>query len=128
MRVTNSKPEHEEVFVSGHEARIDPEACTGCGECAERCRFEAVRSELGVFAIDPLRCEGCKVCVAFCPAGAIAFEPRTCGVWWRSRTRFGAMVHARLNPGEENSGRLVTLIKREARELAKAEGLGLVQD
>ncbi|MGE4554271.1 MAG: ATP-binding protein [Desulfovibrionaceae bacterium] len=121
------KPEHEEDFVSGHEAVIDSEACTGCGECAARCRFEAVReADDGVYAIDPLRCEGCKVCVTFCPVGAVDFTPRRCGMWWRSRTRFGAMVHARLFPGEENSGRLVTLIKREARDLAKAGGQGII--
>lgn len=121
------RPEHEEEFVSGHEARVDPEACTGCGECFERCRFDAVRrQEDGTYAIDALHCEGCKVCVTFCPVGAVEFPPRRCGMWWRSRTRFGTMVHARLDPGEENSGRLITLIKCKAREVAKVEGQRLV--
>lgn len=79
-----------------------------------------------VYGIDPLRCEGCGVCVALCPAKAIAFPEKECGEWYLSDTRFGPFVHAQLYPGQENSGRLVTLLKQQARELAKRQGLDLV--
>jgi MinD superfamily P-loop ATPase len=121
-------PVHERVeeFYSGHEARIDPDRCTDCGQCAERCRFKAVvRTEAGP-AIDPLRCEGCGVCVHFCPAEAIDFPEKHCGQWYLSQTRFGPLVHAQLFPGEENSGRLVTLLRQQARELAEAGGRDLI--
>lgn len=120
------KIEHEEDFHSGFEARINSELCTGCGTCMEMCRFGAVTETNGVFAIDPLRCEGCKVCVAFCPENAVDFTPRHCGKWMTSKTRFGSMVHAQLFPGEENSGRLVMLLKNKAREIAEAEGRDLI--
>jgi MinD superfamily P-loop ATPase len=118
--------EAREDFFSGNEAVIDPEACDGCGTCAEVCRFGAVRSETDGFCIDPVKCEGCKVCVHFCPSGAIRFPQRHCGEWFISRTRFGPMVHAQLFPGAENSGRLVALLRAKARELAEKTGRTLI--
>lgn len=116
----------KEAFVSGNEAVIDRDACRRCGVCLDRCRFGAVRREGDAYVVDPLRCEGCGVCVALCPAHAIAFPDKECGEWYVSDTRFGPLVHAQLYPGQENSGRLVTLLKQQARQLAKERGLGLV--
>lgn len=118
------QPENErrEQFFSGHEARIDPADCTACGVCAEMCRFDAIRHDSAGFRVDSRRCEGCKVCVAFCPAGAVSFPDKHCGEWYVGNTRFGAMVHARLLPGGENSGRLVSLLKKEARAIATRDG------
>lgn len=116
----------KEAFVSGNEAGIDRDACRRCGVCLAHCRFDAVKREGDAYAVDPLRCEGCGVCVALCPAHAIAFPDKECGEWYVSDTRFGPLVHAQLYPGQENSGRLVTLLKQQARQLAKDRGLGLV--
>lgn len=118
--------QRRETFVSGHEARIDPEACTGCGACQSLCRFGAVAPDGEAFRVDPMRCEGCKVCVALCPAGAIRFPEKRCGEWYVGQTRFGTLVHARLDPGQENSGRLVTLLKRQARNIAQEQGRDIV--
>ena len=115
-----------EPFVSGNEAIIDLDVCIQCGACAEYCRFEAVRQQDGQYRIDPLRCEGCGVCVTLCPAKAIGFPDKQCGEWYVSDSRFGPLVHAQLFPGEENSGRLVTLLKQKARALAKEQGLDLI--
>lgn len=118
-------PQHSvrEDFVSGNLAVIDPALCTGCGICQTHCRFEAIREQPdGTRTIDPHRCEGCKTCVVLCPQKAIAFPPRVCGFSAVSDTRFGRLVHARLDPGGENSGKLVALLKKKARELAKKEG------
>ena len=116
----------KEAFVSGNEAVIDRDACRRCGVCFTHCRFDAVEKDGDVYRIDPLRCEGCGVCVALCPAKAITFPEKECGEWYVSDTRFGPLVHAQLYPGQENSGRLVTLLKQRARELAKERGLDLV--
>lgn len=110
----------EEDFYSGHEAKIDPGKCDRCGLCASLCQFGAIREEDGGFTVDSMHCEGCKVCVTFCPASAIAFPEKHCGRWYISYTRFGPLVHAQLFPGEENSGRLVMLLKRKARQLAQS--------
>jgi len=116
-----------EDFVSGHLAKINPAACDGCGLCHDLCRFGAiVAGPDGKYAVQAHHCEGCKTCVAMCPRQAIDFTPRTCGYHAVSDTRFGPLVHARLNPGAENSGRLVMLLKRKAKELAKRLGLDLI--
>jgi MinD superfamily P-loop ATPase len=118
--------ERSEEFYSGHEAQIDGGICDGCGLCATMCQFGAIRQNGAGFAVDPVRCEGCKVCVAFCPMAAIRFPEKHCGQWYVSSTRFGPLVHAQLFPGAENSGRLVMVLKQQARDLAKARGADLV--
>jgi len=106
-------------FIGGSKAEIDPERCTECGICVERCQFGAISDD---FVVDQVECEGCGVCNAFCPADAIEFTPRKCGEWFISDTRFGPMVHAHLGIGEENSGKLVSVIRKEARDMAEEKG------
>ena len=120
----------EGEFSGMNTARIDPEKCTGCGKCAEVCRFRAVgvkdSDEGSEYSIDPLGCEGCGVCVWMCPAEAIGFESSRGGKWFISDTRFGKFVHAQLEPAQENSGKLVSLVRSEARKLAEKEGVETV--
>lgn len=113
-------------FRSGVAAVIDPGLCANCGLCAGMCRFGAISAGLRAHSVDTLRCEGCGVCERFCPAGAVRLEEKRCGEWYVSSTRMGPMVHAQLSPGEENSGRLVALLKKEARERAEKAGLPLM--
>ena len=116
-----------EAFVAGHLASVRPEACDGCGECARHCRYGAVaQTPEGHYAVIPGKCEGCKTCVVLCPARAIDFTPRTCGYSAVSDTRFGPLVHARLDPGADNSGRLVAVLRGKAKALAKARGLDCI--
>lgn len=110
-------------FQSGHTAVINNDRCTGCGLCREMCRWDAIDSTFKVSTID---CEGCGVCVHFCPEAAVEFPENTCGEWFVSDTRFGPMVHAQLGIAEENSGKLVTLVRQEARKLADAKRLDLI--
>ncbi len=114
-----------EDFYSGHTAVIS-DRCDACGQCIEVCQFDAIQSRQPYPYIDPLKCEGCNLCVTLCPSGAIDFPEKHCGHWHLSDTRFGPMVHAQLYAGEENSGRLVTLLKREARDLAQQKDLNLI--
>jgi len=110
-------------FQGGNTAVINPELCTDCGLCRDLCRWEAISED---FQVDSLECEGCGVCVYFCPEKAIEFPLNTCGEWFVSDTRFGPMVHARLGIAEENSGKLVTLVRTEAKKLAEAKDLDLI--
>jgi len=110
-------------FQEGHRAVIDQDRCTECGLCRDLCRFHAISPD---FKVDPIECEGCGVCVHFCPVDAIDFPTKTCGELFISETRCGPMVHARLGIAEDNSGKLVTLTRKEARELAKNRDLGLI--
>lgn len=110
---------HREPFFAGHEAEVRGDACTACGLCASLCRAGAIAIEKGTCAVvDPLLCEGCGLCVRVCPAGAVEFPARRAGELYLSETRFGPMVHARLEPGGESSGKLVARVRHEARRLA----------
>ncbi|MBU0970776.1 MAG: P-loop NTPase [Proteobacteria bacterium] len=115
-------------FVGGNQAIIDPDKCVACGRCKELCRFNAVIEHTNPlsFTIDRIDCEGCGVCVDFCPEKAIDFPRKTCGQWFVSDTRFGPMIHARLGLAEENSGRLVALIREEARNRVRKQHLDLI--
>ena len=111
-------------FVAGNEAVITPDLCTQCGLCLELCRFSAISEE--TFEVDPMECEGCGVCYDLCPEGAIDFPEKTCGEWYISDTRYGPMVHARLGIAEENSGRLVALVREEAKKIVQREKTELI--
>jgi len=113
-------------FVSGNVAVIDSQGCTACGTCVTVCRFGAVVAGNGSYAIDGSACEGCAACFYQCPVQAIRLEEQRVGQWYRSRTRFGPLFHARLFPGKENSGKLVTLVKQHARLLALDTGASLL--
>jgi len=115
-------------FFCGNEAVIRPAECIRCGKCRELCRFDAVMAgcEGEPYAVDPVACEGCGVCVRFCPVHAIDFPQSLSGEWMISATRCGPMVHARLGVAAENSGKLVSTVRREARRLAEENGLSLV--
>ncbi len=110
-------------FQSGNTAAINNDLCTECGLCREMCRWDAISAAYEVNSID---CEGCGVCVYFCPEKAINFPINTCGEWFSSDTRLGPMVHARLGIAEENSGKLVTLVRQESRKIAEEIGLDLI--
>jgi MinD superfamily P-loop ATPase len=105
-------------FTGGSVAVIDQEHCQGCGNCAQVCRFDAVESTPDGYRIDPIACDGCAACVYQCPEDAIRMFPQTAGQWYRSRSLFGPLFHADLFPAQENSGKLVTLVKQNARLLA----------
>ncbi len=113
----------KQPFYSGHEALIETQNCDNCGRCVEVCRFAAIRLEpqSNHYQVDAISCEGCGVCVTHCPQQAIQFNPSLCGEWYCSDTRFGSMVHARLGIGAENSGRLVSLVRQQARQLASQQ-------
>ncbi|MBG0775484.1 MAG: 4Fe-4S binding protein [Desulfovibrionaceae bacterium] len=110
-------------FISGDLAFIDPERCVSCGECATACRFDAIDASCRV---RPELCEGCGVCRYVCTVDAVRMEPRRCGEWYLTETRHGPMVHARLDIGAENSGKLVTTVRNRSREAAEARGLQMV--
>jgi len=123
----------EEDFSGGSRAEIDPDKCIACGQCEEVCRFGAVlldgpASELvrTTYRVDPIAREGCGVCAWFCEHDAVRFGPAINGRWFVSETRCGPMVHARLQPGGENSGKLVSVVRSEAKRIAAERGLELV--
>ena len=120
-------------FSGGKLASIVAEKCIGCGRCRDVCNFDAIllngpgNDIVGKSCkIDPISCEGCGVCVHFCPVNAIEFKETINGQWFVSGTRFGPMVHARLGVAQENSGKLVSLIRKEAKQIAAERNNDLI--
>ena len=119
-----------EDFTGGSKARIKPGHCTVCGKCEELCRFDAIYFDgpgngrvSRTFRVAATACEGCGVCVDYCAENAIEFAPALCGQWFVSETRCGSMVHAKLGIAAENSGKLVTQVRRTAQQVALNQGL-----
>jgi MinD superfamily P-loop ATPase len=121
--IMDPKDKERHDFEAGHRAVINTDKCTECGLCRDLCRWNAINAD---FRVDPIDCEGCGVCFYFCPEKAIDFPDNTCGEWFISDTRFGPLVHARLGIAEENSGKLVTLVRQKAQKLGEEKELDLV--
>jgi MinD superfamily P-loop ATPase len=133
-----------EDFWGGQIALIDPDTCNGCGTCIDVCRFDALGTidqpafhrlalqdpshpqSMDVPVVDPIACDGCAACVYQCPEEAITMQEQIAGEWFRSESRYGPLLHAALTPAQENSGKLVTLVKQHARQLAMDQGVELV--
>jgi MinD superfamily P-loop ATPase len=125
--VLSPQVQEEHAFFSSKVALVDPELCTACGTCEEVCRFDAVvapneESGCDAYSIDPVACEGCAVCHYQCPADAISMEEPQDGLWFRSDTPFGPLIHAHLLAGQENSGKLVSEVREQARKVASTGG------
>ena len=134
--VLNPEMEARQDFWGGQVAQIDPQLCAGCGTCETVCRFDAVhpqplfQRDMGEggegYTVDPIACDGCAACVYQCPEKAIRMQPQRAGEWFRSQSRYGTLFHAALRPAQENSGKLVTVVKQHARLLALDEADPLV--
>ncbi len=131
--ILEPKTREQNAFSGGSRAKILSDKCTACGKCEEVCRFGAISVEgpenipgAQCYQVDPIACEGCGVCAWFCPDEAIQFGPVKNGEWYQSETRFGPMVHARLGIAEENSGKLVSVVRTEAKRVAKEQQKRLI--
>lgn len=128
--VLNPHIDYREDFSGGKKASVLEDACVACDRCIDECRFDAIHypqnddgGKAAVPHINQIHCEGCGVCYRVCPADAIAFEQAINGEWYISTTKYGPMVHARLGMAEGNSGKLVTLVRQEARKIAERDAL-----
>jgi len=115
MRVNNE-------FWSGQVAIIDEDKCTQCGLCQDLCHFGAISD----FRVNPISCEGCGFCCRICPAEAIVMKENLSGHWFISDTKYGTLVHAKLGIAQENSGKLVALVRQQAKQLAESDNLAYV--
>jgi MinD superfamily P-loop ATPase len=116
--LVGARQQESHDFFAGFEPEVDSEECLSCGKCTELCRFGAIDN--GALT-SPFACEGCGVCALNCPAHAISMRDKKAGQWLISETRFGAMVHAELGLAVENSGKLVSRVRQEARKLAEKQ-------
>ena len=109
-------------FWSGQAAFIDEQKCTQCGLCQDLCRYKAIRD----FRVDPVSCEGCGLCFRICPDEAVTMKENMAGHWFLSDSRYGTLVHARLGIAQENSGKLVALVRQQAKQIADKQGVSYI--
>ena len=112
----------ETEFWSGQVAHIDEHRCTECGLCQELCRFDAIKD----FRVDPVSCEGCGFCSHICPVEAITMRENMSGHWFISDTKYGHLVHARLGIAQENSGKLVAIVRQQSKKVAEEQALDYI--
>jgi MinD superfamily P-loop ATPase len=118
----NPSIKEKNEFRSGQVAVIDKDKCIECGLCQELCRFNAIKD----YTVDPISCEGCGFCSHICPVEAISMKECKAGDWFVSDTKHGPLVHARLGIAQENSGKLVALVRQQAKELAEKKGFDYI--
>ena len=109
-------------FWSGQVAQIEEGRCTQCGLCQDLCRFNAIKD----FRVDPVSCEGCGFCAHTCPVEAITMRENMSGHWFISDTRYGPLVHARLGIAQENSGKLVAVVRQQAKQITEEQDLDYI--
>ena len=121
-------PEHnnEQVYIGGHKAVVDHTLCTLCGICEGYCRFDAIKEINGKIVISETSCDGCFFCSRICPMNAITMVRSDKSRMYSGSFRNGKMVYGRLAPGEENSGKLVSLVREEAKRVATAQGMSTI--
>jgi len=118
----NPVTQQKHEFWSEQVAVIDEAKCNQCGLCQDVCRFDAIKD----FEVDPVSCEGCGFCLHICPDEAITMKEKLSGHWFISDTKYGPLAHARLGIAQENSGKLVALVRQQANLIAKREGLDYI--
>jgi len=112
----------EIFFLTGYKALIDYDSCNQCGLCIDYCRFDAIAYVNGRVTLSETACDGCKLCSRVCPSQSITMIPSDKSCWYIGNYRNGKMIHARLAPGEENSGKLVNVVREQARKTAEETG------
>jgi len=124
--IFNPSHEEEEVYIAGSKAVIDYSLCTNCGLCMNYCRFDAISLINDKISISEIACDGCVLCSRICPANAIKMVPNNKSMMYSGSFRNGKMVYGRLAPGEENSGKLVNMVREKSKQTAKANGLDTI--
>ncbi len=122
----NPTHEEEQVYMGGQKAVIDYSMCTNCGLCVDYCRFGAISFLNGRVSISEILCDGCKLCSRICPSEAITMIDSDKSRMYAGTFRNGKMVYGRLAPGEENSGKLVNMVRDKAKKMAKAENIDTI--
>ncbi len=100
---------------------VDKTRCTGCGQCANACEYNAIAA-LKPALVFPELCHGCGGCAMVCPADAIQEQTRAIGVVEAGRVGMIGFAQGRLNVGEPMSPPLIRAVKR----LRNADRIGIL--
>ena len=109
----------EEQFISGYRLDIDFKQCIGCGICAENCAFHAIQIIDGKAAVNPFFCEDCRLCEHLCPTQSITLTPDPRSHIYQSHFSYGELIHGHLQPGDDNSGKMIAHLREIADKVMK---------
>jgi NAD-dependent dihydropyrimidine dehydrogenase PreA subunit len=76
LRNIKQFPRPADYYASNFYAEIDPDLCSGCQTCIERCQLDALFMTNGVAGINLDRCIGCGNCVVSCEVGAVRLKKK----------------------------------------------------
>jgi MinD superfamily P-loop ATPase len=118
--------EEEEAFPAGQKAVIGRDMCDDCGICMDACRFDAIALSNGHTVIDEVSCEGCALCTHLCPNSALKMEISQKSRIYSGAFKHGEMLYGWLAPGEENSGKMVSVIREKAKKRSENGNFDLI--
>lgn len=124
--IFNPTHEEEQVYIAGHKAEINYDICSGCGMCLDYCRFDAISIRDDKVVIEEVSCDGCFLCSRICPENAIIMIPKDKSRMYSGSFRNGKMIYGRLAPGEENSGKLVNMVREKAKQVSHDNNLNTI--
>ncbi len=121
--IFNPTNDEEQLYIGGQKAEINYLLCNNCKLCLNYCRFEAISLHNNKIEISETFCDGCKLCSRICPSNAIKIINSNKSKMYSGDFRNGKMVYGRLAPGEENSGKLVNIVREKAKKISKEENI-----
>jgi Na+-translocating ferredoxin:NAD+ oxidoreductase subunit B len=69
-------PKPTDFITTYYQAGIDPQQCSGCGECIAVCPLDAISEQGDVLIVKGERCIGCGLCAGRCNMSAITMVKR----------------------------------------------------
>ena len=112
----------KEEFFGEKIGVIDNNSCTACKECERVCQFDAIKDG----KVDPFKREGCGACTLVCSEDAITLkEVKTADVYI-TQTNKGIISRSKMEIGSEGSGKLITLLRSNARKFAHSNTIIII--
>lgn len=112
----------KEYFYGEKKAVIDKKFCSGCKECEKVCRFDAIKDGI----VNPFKCEGCGACTLVCPQKAVRLKEEKTADVYITQTDKGIISRAQMEVGSEGSGKLITMLRSNARKFADENSLIII--
>lgn len=103
----------EDITVSIPEVNIS--LCSGCGDCAEICQFNAIVTQGSYAMVFPELCHSCGGCSKVCPDNAITEYEQPIGSLSKAKSGKIEYIQGRLDIGKAMSPPVIRAVKNAAK-------------